>query len=117
MTDTPHFALPFQWALGSPGGGLAAREVEQESLDEIAGCCEAIVRTVQGERTTLPQFGRPQLEFAPQPQLARAVLATALRQSEPRVEALVAGAIDPDDELVQIVTALLSPADQEDAAP
>jgi len=113
MADKPHFTLPFQWAL-APAGGLAAREVEQESLDEDAACCEAIIRTVQGERTTLPAFGRPQLEFNSNPELVRATLAQALREFEPRVEPMVSAAPSTDDDLVQIVQALLAPADNEE---
>lgn len=113
MADRPHFTLPFQWAL-APEGGLAARECEQESLEEIGACCEAILRTVQGQRTTLPQFGRPQLEFNTNAQVVRATLTQALREFEPRVAPLVTAASSPDDELVQIVQALLAPADNEE---
>lgn len=108
-TDRPHFALPFQFAPASTGG-LAAREVEQESVEEIGACCEAIIRTVQGQRTTLPAFGRPQLEFNMEPQLTSVALASALREFEPRVEPLVSSAPSADDDLVQIVEAILSPA-------
>jgi hypothetical protein len=113
MTDVPHFTLPFEWAT-APTGGLAARECEQESALEVGACAEAIIRTVQGQRTTLPSFGRPQLEFNTSAAMTRAVLAQALRDQEPRVEALVTAEPSPGDELVQEVRALIAPADEQE---
>lgn len=113
MSDVPHFTLPFQWAT-APAGGLCARECEQESATEIAACAEAIIRTVQGQRTTLPNFGRPQLEFNTSAEMTRAVLGQVLRDQEPRVEALVSAEPSHDDELVQVVRALLSPTDEQE---
>jgi hypothetical protein len=113
MTDVPHFTLPFQWS-PAPEGGLCARECEQESALEIGSCAEAIIRTVQGQRTTLPRFGRPQLEFNTSANVTRAVLAQALRDQEPRVEAIVNAEPSAADELVQMVQALLSPADEQE---
>jgi len=113
MTDVPHFALPFQWATAT-AGGLCARECEQDSSAEIGACAEAVIRTVQGQRTTLPTFGRPQLEFNTSPALTRAMLAQALREHEPRVESLITAEPRADDELVQVVRALIAPADDEE---
>jgi len=111
--EIPHFTLPFQWAPSSYGG-LAARVDEQESIAEIGACAEAILRTVAGQRTTLPEFGRPELEFNGDPDLMRAALATALVEWEPRVEALVAEWPDATDEGVQVIRALVAPADDEE---
>lgn len=110
MTDVPHFRLPFQWSLSSAGPGLAALEDDQESAAEIAGCCEAVLRTVQGQRTTLPEFGRPQLEFNIEPEVTRAALAQALLDWEPRVESLITDQLG-DDEGVQQLRTLIAPAD------
>jgi phage baseplate assembly protein W len=115
MTDVPHFTLPFGWATAT--GGLAARECEQDSAVEIAACAEAVIRTVQGQRTTLPGFGRPQVEFNTDPAFTRAVLAQALRDHEPRVETLVTAEASGDDELVQVVQALIAPVDEQEAGP
>ena len=112
-TDLPHFTLPFQFV--SDGvGGLVANVCEQESVAEIGACAEAILRTVQGQRTTLPDFGRPQLEFNTDPELVRATLAAALLEWEPRLEALVTAWPDAGDESVQIIRALVAPADSEE---
>ena len=86
-TELPHFTLPFQF-VSDGAGGLTAQVCEQESEAEIGACCEAILRTVQGQRTTLPDFGRPQLEFNSDPELVRATLAAALLEWEPSVQAL-----------------------------
>jgi hypothetical protein len=112
--EVPHFTLPFQF-VPDGAGTVAALQVEQESSDEIAACCEAIIRTVQGQRTTLPAFGHPELEFVATPDTIRVLLHQALLAFEPRVDALVTGAIDPEDELVQIVRALIAPADDVEA--
>ena len=116
MTDIPHLALPFTWTRGL-GGTLTAAVTEQESTDELADCAAAIIRTVQGQRSTLPDFGRPQLEFASSVELTNAALAGALLEWEPRLSALVTGELDPDDPELQRIRALLSPADDQEAAP
>lgn len=113
MTDIPHFTLPFQWARGVQGG-VQVSVAEQESVAEIAGCAEAIIRTVQGQRTSLPEFGRPELEFATDPDFVRTSLATALIAFEPRVESLIASEPDPNDPELQIVRALIAPRDTEE---
>jgi phage baseplate assembly protein W len=111
MTDFPHFRLPFQW--GPAQGGLAAQEVEQESIDEIGGCVEAVLRTVAGQRTTLLDFGRPELEFNTQPEVVRAQLAAAILEWEPRVESLISAYPDDSDPEVQIIQALIAPTSEE----
>lgn len=110
MTDIPHFTLPFQWTR-DPLGGLSAAVAEQESTPEIAGCCEAIIRTVQGQRTSLPAFGRPEFEFNTDPAFARTSIAAALVEWEPRVQSLITAAPDPYDNEVQMVRALIAPHD------
>lgn len=113
MTDIPHFSLPFAWVT-SGAGGVTARVNEQESVAEIGACCEAIIRTVQGERTSLPEFGRPELEFNTNPALTRAALSQALITFEPRVQALITAGVSNDDTEMQVVRAILSPADREE---
>jgi phage baseplate assembly protein W len=111
--DIPHFKLPFRWEASSLGG-LAAGVCDQESVEEIGGCCEAVLRTVQGQRTTLPEFGRPQLEFNTAPESVKAALAAALLEWEPRVQSYITDAPDDSDEGVQVVRALIAPADDEE---
>lgn len=112
-TEIPHFTLPFRWERSS-AGGVAAAVAEQESIEEIGACCEAIIRTVEGQRTTLPDFGRPELEFNTDPEWVRTVLAGALQEWEPRVAAILEAEPDPDDTEAQLVRALLAPADDQE---
>jgi phage baseplate assembly protein W len=111
--DVPHFTLPFHFAANGHGtlGGAVA---EQESTAEVAACCEAIIRTVQGQRTTLPEFGRPELEFATNPDMARTAIQSALVEFEPRVESLVSSEVDELDPELQIVRALIAPRDMQE---
>jgi phage baseplate assembly protein W len=111
--EIPHFTLPFSF-VSDGTGGLVAGVAEQESVAEIESCAEAILRTVQGQRTTLPDFGRPELEFNTDPELVRATLAAALLEWEPRVQALVTAWPDAADESVQVIRALVAPADSEE---
>ena len=111
--ELPHFTLPFTFAPDGVGG-LVANVCEQESVAEIGACAEAILRTVQGQRTTLVDFGRPELEFNTDPELVRATLAAALVEWEPRVQALVTAWPDAGDESVQVIRALVAPADSEE---
>lgn len=78
MAETPHFALPFKFALGS------AVVVEQDSRADILACAEAIVRYTVGQRPESPDFGIPDQLFGQVP-----VDVDAVRQAvdtwEPRV--------------------------------
>jgi hypothetical protein len=113
--ELPHFALPFRFEPAA-GGGLAAAENEQDSTAAVAACVECIVRTEVGQRTTLPEFGRPALEFSTDPDVARAQLQAAIDANEPRVRAMVEAAeLDPRDSLALQLLAMYSPAEEEDA--
>ena len=113
MAKFPHFTLPFQF-VPSGAGGLAAAVAEQESIDEIGTCVEVVIRTVQGQRTTLPDFGVPELEFNTDPELTAAAVRSAVIEWEPRAEALVSDVPDADDAEVQVIRALIAPADNEE---
>ena len=112
-TELPHFTLPFRFV--SAGADVVAAAVaEQESTDEIASCCEAVIRTVQGQRTSMPQFGRPEYEFNTDAEYVRSSLAAALLEYEPRVESLIEAWPDDNDPELQIVRAILAPRDGEE---
>ena len=111
--DHPHFTLPFRFE-PTGTGALGAAVAEQESVAEIASCCEAVIRTVQGQRTTMPEFGRPELEFNSDPDFVRTALAAALTEFEPRVESLITAVPDPTDVELQVVRALIAPRDSEE---
>jgi phage baseplate assembly protein W len=81
MTDIPHFALPFRFQ--TP----AAAVVEQDSLDEIAGCVLAILACPLGFRVELPDFGVPDLTFEQQP-VDTASVRALVEEWEPRAGVL-----------------------------
>lgn len=97
MPDPVHFALPFRFVRAS-GGGLHAATHPEGSADEIADCVELALRTVQGQRASLPTFGRPDaLEFGTSPAVLAAMLATTIDEAEPRARGVVDGDFDPND--------------------
>ncbi len=93
MAELPHFSLPFRLQ------GASFAVSEQDTIDEIADCVELILRTEQGQRATLPAFGRPEmLAFTTDRELARVQVQQAIDDSEPRVRATVQrGDLDPRD--------------------
>lgn len=100
MTDVPHFSLPFRYDRLSDGRQRVA-VTEQDTAQEIGDCVELILRTVQGDRATLPDFGRPEeLEFTLDRELARSLVQQAVDEFEPRARTLVENADDEttDDE-------------------
>jgi phage baseplate assembly protein W len=111
--EYPHMTLPFRFE-PSDAGGLGVAVADQESIEEVGTCVEAIIRTVQGQRTSLPDFGIPQLEFNTDPQLAADTVASCVLEFEPRVESVLDDVTDPFDETVQVMRALIAPADDEE---
>lgn len=53
MADIPHLSTPFRFV----GAEAHAAEVEQDSIEDIAGCVEAIIRTRPGVRIETPDLG------------------------------------------------------------
>jgi len=82
MAEIPHFALPFRYEGGRPA------VVEQDSIDDIAACVEAILRTRPGQRDEHPEFGTPDLVFRQLPTDLDAFV-DAVEVWEPRARALV----------------------------
>jgi phage baseplate assembly protein W len=58
VSTVPHFSLPFR----IEGGTVATSE--QDTLEEIADCVEAVLRTTVGARLELPEFGIPDQSFS-----------------------------------------------------
>lgn len=84
---SPHLAIPLRLA----GGKLAV--VEQDTLDEVAGCVEAIVRTPVGFRDEQPRFGiEEQALREGGPDLAG--IERAVQRFEPRAELVLEENID-----------------------
>lgn len=103
MTLIPRIALPYRIVAGSPV------VVEQDTLDDIAGCVETILRFPKGSRLELPDFGLPDQTFRERGVDVDAVRST-LERWEPRAGVLV----EQDDqalaEMVAAVTVSVSTA-------
>lgn len=61
LVDTPHFALPLRYVNGS------AVVNQQDSMDDIADCVEAVCLTIPGDRDEMPEFGIEDPTFGQQP--------------------------------------------------
>lgn len=85
---------------------MVAAVTEQDSFAEIGDCVELAVRFEQGDRRTVPGYGRPRsLAFTTDDDLARAQIQQTIDDAEPRVRALVNSARDRDDPgLLRILT-------------
>lgn len=93
MTDVPHFSLPFRFATPQ------AATTEQDSLDEIADCCYAILVCPRGFRVELPEFGLPEQTFSmPAPDLDE--IRDAIVTWEERAAVLLEQHPDELDELI-----------------
>ena len=101
MADVPHFALPFRFRQGR------AVEVEQDSIDDVAACVEAVLRTRPGQRDEHPDFGTPDLTFSQRP-VSSESLAAAVERWEPRVHLLAEEDPDLVHEAVQRVRLTLT---------
>lgn len=97
MVRVPQFAVPFSVVDGT------VQEIEQDSLEEVGDCIEAILRTPEGSRIDAPDFGRPDLVFTQVG--ARAVNAEpylrVIEEQEPR--ASVIGSAEIEDAVERIV--------------
>lgn len=96
MADIPHFALPFRFENGR------AVVNEQDSVEDVAACVEAVLRTRPGERDDLPTFGVPDPTFSQAP-LSTDALVRQVQAWEPRAEILATDHPDALDAAIQRV--------------
>jgi phage baseplate assembly protein W len=82
--EAPQIALPFEI---TPSGTV--REVEQDTLDEIAMSVQAILLYRLGDRTELPDFGIPEPTFAMMTEDLSAALASAVSRWEDRAQIFI----------------------------
>jgi phage baseplate assembly protein W len=85
LVDTPHFALPLRYVNGS------AVVNQQDSMDDIASCVEAVCRTNPGDRDEMPDFGIEDPTFSPQP-IPLGPLLSQITTFEPRATLLASQA-------------------------
>jgi phage baseplate assembly protein W len=83
MADVPHLDIPLRF---DGTGHLAV--VEQDTVDDIAACVEAVLRTRPGERSELPNFGTSAILFTELP-VDRETLVAQIKQWEPRAGLLI----------------------------
>lgn len=98
MADVPHFDLPFRYVAGAPA------VVEQDGIDDVANCVEAILLTTQGRRTEIPEFGVPEQVFKNQP-LKLDELLTSVNAFESRANVVFDQYPDKADALIAHVVA------------
>lgn len=90
MTQIPHLAYPFRL-----GGNGHARVLEQDTVDEVANCCQVILKTPVGMRIELPEFGYDDPAFS-RGTVRADVLAMALNRWEPRATLDIVSALVKD---------------------
>lgn len=88
----PHFDLPFRY--DSRTNPVC---VEQDTVDDVAVCVEAILRTPVGQRIYNPTFGAPEMTFAQRP-VDVDTLVNRVEAWEPRVR--LAMVEDTDETLI-----------------
>lgn len=96
--SAPHFDLPFRL---TPSGAVL---VEQDTYEDVANCVEAIVRTPQGWRDEMPDFGIPSYEFDEQPILKHSELQNIIHAQESRATVDVSEMVDPGDNLIDHIS-------------
>lgn len=75
----PHMAYPFMWSASGH-----AHVLEQDYLEEVANCCEVILKCPVGVRIELPEFGTPDQTF--RPKADPEVILGVLSRWEPRAD-------------------------------
>lgn len=99
--DVPHFSLPFRFTNGQ------AAVNEQDTIDDIADCVEAVLRTPVGSRPEHPLFGIPDQVFQQRP-LDVDDIARRVEAWEPRAKVLLEEDSDRFDAAIAEVKATLN---------
>lgn len=97
----PHFKLPFEIHNNK------VIEVEQDSIAEVAGCVEAVLRYPIGYRVERPDFGIPDYAFSQSGTSIEAV-ETAIALWEPRADATIDHNLDVLDDLIDRIRVSVS---------
>jgi phage baseplate assembly protein W len=87
MAEVPHFAIPFRFEFDT-SGVLHAAVNEQDTIEDVTACVEAIVRTPIGYREELPDFGIRDQTFT-EGMINSEEILVSLQQWEPRAEVLI----------------------------
>lgn len=95
-----HFDYPFMFS----NTGKHAKEVVQDSIDDVTNCVQAILSTELGFRSDQLDFGIPDQVFELQP-LNLENLIQVVENQEPRVQLLLEQLPDIRDPLIDRVSA------------
>lgn len=93
----PHFDLPFR--MSAQSGGISPAIVEQDTIEDVANCCEMGLRYRQTERFLVPTFGLTDPVFQEQPIDTATMIAEVLHH-EPRGQMLMDQEPDAIDVLI-----------------
>ena len=85
LVDTPHLALPLRYVNGS------AVVNQQDSMDDIVSCVQAVCLTTPGDRDEMPAFGTEDPTFGQQP-IPLTALLSQITTFEPRATLLASQA-------------------------
>jgi hypothetical protein len=97
MADVPHFDLPFRFSTPQ------AAVVEQDSIEEIAGCVLALLLCEQGFRVELPEYGLLDPTFS-SPRVDVEAIRAQVLEWEPRASVILDAEPARFDELVSLVS-------------
>lgn len=97
----PHLDIPLRYVASKPV------TVEQDSIEDIINCVEAILRTFRGQRLEAPSFGIEDPSFYNQPIDLQTILSAVLDQ-EPRAAVLIEQHPDTFDALIDDVLVKVS---------
>lgn len=106
MSFVPHFSLPFRF--GSDGHAVT---VDQDTIDDVTACVEAILRTTKGQRPEAPDFGITDPSFQLQPIDTAALIEEVLEQ-EPRAVLVMTQNPDQFSNLIADVVARVTTAQE-----
>lgn len=93
----PRFKMPL--SLGPTG---SFQVVEQDSVEDVVQCVEALLLTLEGQRLELPDYGIPDPVFSTTLPLAE--IQSRIEEWEPRAEILMQERPDLWEELIRRVT-------------
>jgi phage baseplate assembly protein W len=100
-TLIPHIAIPFRFVNQNPGAGVEMNE--QDTLDDIYDCVQAICRCTYGFRPELREFGIHDQTFSESDEIDLNLLEVQVSRWEPRASILYEQAPDLLDRLNDIV--------------
>lgn len=110
MSAVLHIAIPPRLER-QPDGTLAFATTVQDSVDQVTDCVEVILRTRQGERPLIPDFGRPDVEFEDDEETITSLLQDAVDTFEKRRDVEIDASFDAENPGVVTVSVIVDDSD------